>query len=237
MLGLKCDRRKWYTINEPRIGDDLSGSLRLKFFYGDMIEALIIRLIEASGHTVTGKQDELILNGVVGHRDVVVDGTILDVKSCSPFSFQKFKNHKLEEDDPFGYLSQISSYLAASADDPLVTDKNRAGFVAIDKVSGEITLDLYSFDAVRLAYKEIEVESVKTLVNGPIPSERLEPVPQRKDNPDGNLKLCVDCQWCDYKKSCWPEMRTYLYSNGPEYLVRVVDEPRVPEAKEDIPLF
>lgn len=238
MLGYKCSRKQWYMINAPHIGDDLTGQTRLKFFYGDMIEALVIKLIEAAGYRVEGKQDELDILGVKGHRDIVVNGVLLDVKSCSPYSWQKFKEHKLEEDDPFGYLSQISSYLYASKNDPLVTHKNTGGFIAINKVTGEIALDLYHFDELSLAYKEIEVESVKTMVNGPIPQDRLEPVTQRKDgSPDGNLKLCTDCSYCDYKKDCWPEMRTFLYSYGPEYLVRVVNEPRVPEAKEDIPLF
>src|SRR6266849_6159935 len=42
-------------------------------------------MAKAAGHEVLGEQDELTLDGVVGHRDCVIDGCIVDVKTTSRF--------------------------------------------------------------------------------------------------------------------------------------------------------
>jgi hypothetical protein len=56
---------------------------------------------------------------------------------------------------------------------------------------------------------------------------RLEPVPQSATSK--NMKLCTTCSYCGFKKECWPEARTFMYSTGPVFLVKVVDVPRVQE--------
>jgi hypothetical protein len=43
----------------------------------------------------------------------VIDGVTVDVKSASKYGFEKFLKHNLREDDPFGYISQLSSYVYA----------------------------------------------------------------------------------------------------------------------------
>ena len=49
-----------------------------------MIEELILTIAESSGHTVTGQQDRMRINDLAGHRDAVIDGMTIDVKSASP---------------------------------------------------------------------------------------------------------------------------------------------------------
>lgn len=56
---------------------------------------------------------------------------------------------------------------------------------------------------------------------------RLSSVPASKTSK--NKKLCTSCSYCNFKKQCWPEMRTFMYASGPEFLVEVVDVPRVME--------
>ena len=102
----------------------------------------------------------LNVHGIRGHRDAVIDGMTVDVKSCSPFAFKKFRDGELRDNDPFGYISQLSSYVYAAKDDPLVTDKNRGAFLAIDKVNGEICLDVYDFSN-ELSTKQTEMEAAK----------------------------------------------------------------------------
>jgi len=58
---------------------------------------------------------------------------MIDFKSASPHGFRKFLFNTLAMDDPFGYIGQISSYAFAA-------DTDRAGFLVIEKVSGEIAL-------------------------------------------------------------------------------------------------
>jgi hypothetical protein len=227
-IGTPCKRKLWYKINKPGFGEPLDAKMLLKFFYGDMIEELILAMVEASGHTLAGSQDRLTVHGIRGHRDAVIDGMTVDVKSCSPFAFKKFKEGDLRGNDPFGYISQLSSYVYAAKDDPLVTDKNRGAFLAIDKVNGEICLDVYDFTE-ELKTKEQEMLAAKDLVAGDIPTERISPVPASKSSP--NTKLDKSCQFCEYKKACWPNLKMYQYSYGIEYLVHVEKPPKVPEVK------
>ena len=225
-IGTPCKRKLWYRVNQPKVGEPLDAKMLLKFFYGDMIEELVLAMVKAAGHKLEGMQDRVHVHGIRGHRDAVIDGMTVDVKSCSPFAFKKFRDGELRGNDPFGYISQLSSYVYAAQDDPLVTDKNRGAFLAIDKVNGEICLDVYDFSN-ELSTKQTEMEAAKTMVAGDIPTQRIPPVPASKSSP--NTKLDKSCQFCEYKKACWPNLRMFEYSYGIEYLVHVEKPPKVPE--------
>ena len=194
-----------------------------------MIEELVLAIVKAAGHDVKGEQDRLDVHGIKGHRDCVIDGMTVDVKSASPFSFKKFKEGELRENDPFGYISQLSSYVYAGQDDPLVTNKTAGAFLVIDKVNGHICLDAYDFEE-ELKTKEVEMLAAKEMVSGPIPVDRIQPIPQSKTS--SNTKLDMQCSYCEFRKTCWPEARTFLYSTGPLHLVDVVDTPRVFEVTD-----
>ena len=226
-IGTPCKRKLWYRINETDKGEELEPSALLKFFFGDMIEELVLALVRAAGHKVEGCQDRLEVHGIKGHRDAVIDGVTVDVKSASPASFKKFKSGELCQNDPFGYISQLSSYVYAGKDDPLVVDKKRGAFLVIDKVGGHICLDMYDFTN-QLEDKQEEMEKAKAMVAGPIPDREYEDVPQSKTSP--NRKLCMSCSYCEFKHNCWPNLRTFIYNTGPEFLTYVEKEPRVPEA-------
>ena len=225
-IGSPCSRKLWYKINEPATAKPLAPSDLLKFFYGDMIEELVLAIVQASGHTVTGQQDRMRINDLAGHRDAVIDGMTVDVKSASPYSFKKFAEGNLREEDPFGYISQLSSYVYAAKDDPLVTNKTHGAFLVVDKVNGSLCLDVYDFTP-ELEQKEKEVEQVKAMVAGDIPDRGFEPVPQSKTSP--NTKLHPSCGFCEFNKKCWPEARRFVYGNGDVLLVDVVKKPNVPE--------
>ncbi len=226
-IGTPCKRKLWYKINQTKDAEELQPNTLLKFFFGDMIEELALTLAIAAGHDVKGQQDRLNVHGIKGHRDAVIDGMTVDVKSASPFAFKKFKEGNLREDDPFGYISQLSSYVYAAKDDPLVTNKTAGAFLVIDKVNGHICLDVYDFED-ELKIKEKEMLEAKEMVAGPIPQDRIPPIPQSKTSP--NTKLAMSCSYCEFRKVCWPEARTFIYSTGPLHLVDVVNEPRVPQS-------
>lgn len=220
----KPARQLWYEINCPQEGEPLPPEAYMKFLFGDILEDVLLFLAEAAGHRVEGRQDEQEIAGVKGHRDAVIDGTIVDAKSASSFAFKKFKEGRLEEDDPFGYVDQLQSYIHSGQDDPIVTDKDRGAFLVVDKTLGHICLDIHpkeNFD-IEAAY-----EYKKRLVNEEEPPARcFEPVPEGKS---GNEKLGMQCGYCRFKHKCHPDLRTFLYSNGPVFLTKVVKEPRVPE--------
>lgn len=227
-VGTACKRKLWYKVNKTDQSEELKPNVLLKFFFGDMVEELILSLAVAAGHRVEGRQTRLDVHGVKGHRDAVIDGVTIDVKSASSQSFSKFKNGTLASDDPFGYISQLSSYVYAGKDDPLVEDKTHGAFLVFDKASGHLCLDKYDFSN-QLEVKEQEIKDAIDLIKGDIPRFRLDPVPQSATSP--NLKLCTACSYCEFNKVCWPEMRTFIYSNGPQFLVHVAKEPQVYEAK------
>ena len=225
-VGSPCKRKTWYRINKTEEAAPLKPQLLGLFFYGDLLEALVLSLAKAAGHDVQGEQDRLSVNGIKGHRDAVNDGVTIDVKSTSRYGMKKFKSNSLRDDDPYGYISQLSSYVYAGKNDPLVKDKDRGAFLVVQKDSFELHLDMYDFSK-ELVTKEKEIDEVKNIVSGKLPDERLAPVPQSEGSK--NTKLCFACTSCEYRKICWPEVRTFKYSYGKEYLVDVVKKPRVEE--------
>lgn len=228
-VGTPCQRKLWYKINRTDVGESFDGAGLLKFFYGDMIEELILALADISGHKVEGTQTRMFVAGIRGHRDAVIDGVTIDVKTTTDYGFKKFKEGNLREDDPFGYVSQLSSYVFAAKDDPLVTDKTTGAFLVVNKVTGEMCLDVYDFSE-EIKTKEQEVENIKTMVSFTEPPARTyEPVPQ--SDTSENMKLDKPCTFCEYKKQCFPEARKFLYNGGKraEYLTKVVKLPKVPE--------
>ena len=229
-LGTPCSRKLWYKINQTDNAEKLQANALLKFFYGDMIEELALGIAQQAGHTVVGQQDRMDAHGIKGSRDCVIDGMTVDVKSASPYSLKKFKEGNLRDQDPFGYISQLSSYVYAAKDDPLVTNKTCGAFLVIDKVNGHICLDMYDFTE-EMKTKEKEIEDIKAMVLQKVPPARtFEDEPQSKTSP--NRKLKMECSYCEFKKSCWPGLRKFAYSYGPQYLTKVKKELKVTEVED-----
>lgn len=225
-LGTPCTRKLWYQVNTPNDGEPLTPDTRFKFLYGDLLESLILSLAKAAGHDVWGEQDELFVAGIKGHRDAVIDGITVDVKSASGFGFNKFAQNNLRSDDPFGYISQLSSYVYAGHQAaPERVHPTIGAFLVVDKQSGKICLDAYDLSDMIKA-KEEEAEYLKSMVVNDVPERSFEPV---KDGGSGNMKLGTVCNYCQFKKTCWPELRSFAYSNGPRHLVKVARLPNVPE--------
>lgn len=221
-IGKPCERQLYYSVNSPEEAEELRPEAHMKFLFGDAVELLVLFLCEASGHDVQGTQDEQEIEGIKGHRDAVIDGTIVDVKSASTFSFQKFSNGTLAENDSFGYIDQLQSYLYAGQTDDKVTDKDRGAFLVVDKTLGHICLDIH--ERKRLPYDKIFQHKKDMVASSSPPPRAFEPVP---DGKSGNEKLGINCSYCDFKNKCYPDLRTFIYSTGPRYLTKVVREPKV----------
>jgi hypothetical protein len=223
-LGTPCERQLYYSTTIPDNGTPLASHTKFKFVYGDVIESLLLGLSKASGHLVVGCQDRLEVSGVVGHRDCVIDGVLVDVKSASTQSMDKFRDGKLRSNDPFGYLSQLSSYLWASQSDPLVTNKTHAGFLVADKTLGHIIFEMYDLTE-EMSRKEEEIARKKKIIKADKPPPRaFTDVPMGKS---GNMKLDTNCSYCSFNRICWPNVRVFAYSSGPVYLTKVDKEPEV----------
>ncbi len=222
----KPDRQLWYDINSPGGKEEFEPYTLIKFLYGDILEALLLFLVEESGHTVTHSQEEVVVDGVVGHMDAVIDGHVVDVKSASTYSFKKFQTGSLREDDPFGYMEQLAAYGTGLGGLP-------GAFLAIDKTLGHVTLmpvDQAELEALDTRGRIAHIKEV--LESDEAPDKCYEPVP---DGASGNMKLDTGCSYCSHKFKCWADanngigLRTFLYSGGPRHLTVVANEPKVPE--------
>lgn len=225
-IGHPCERKLWYTVNAPEAAEPVGAKAKFKFLYGDLIEALVLFLAAEAGHQVEGMQDEMELHGVKGKRDAVIDGVLTDVKSANTRSYDKFDRHLLDQpgQDSFGYRNQLRFYLEASDNDPKVQRKDRACFLAVDKELGDMCLDWHDKDETDW---EALIASKRAMLESSEPPDRsFEDVEEGKS---GNRRLTVPCTYCEFKKTCWPGLRTFLYSNGPMYLTHVVKEPKPQE--------
>jgi hypothetical protein len=221
-IGQPCSRKLWYSINMKTEASQPAPANLLKFLQGDLLEALLISLAKAAGHDVAGEQDVVYCHGIRGQRDCVIDGVTVDIKSASAAAMKKFSTHSLREDDPFGYIRQLTGYVKGAKDDPIVRDKTHGAFLAIDKANGTLVLDMYDLTK-EIDTMEDHIESVRACVSSSIPPPRsFEDIPEGKS---GNYKLDTPCVFCEYKRQCWPKLRAFKYSWGTIYLTRVEREP------------
>ena len=221
----KPDRQIWYVVQGEE-GESINGQTKIKFLMGHVLEALLICLTKAAGHTVTEAQDEVMVEGVLGHQDCVIDDVLVDIKSASSFAFKKFKEARLTDDDPFGYIAQISAYATKN-------NRKEAAFFAIDKNSSELCIlpvhDMEMIDAPsRVSY-------LKDMVTkDAAPARCYDTI---ADGKSGNRKLAIGCVFCSFKKKCWADanggqgLRAFKYSNGVRYLATVAKTPDVEEVQ------
>ena len=220
----KPDRKLWYDINTPLKEETLTPATRIKFLYGYILEELLLLCASISGHKVSDQQKEVEVEGVLGHQDSMIDDVLVDCKSASGYSFKKFKDKTLAEDDPFGYIAQISAYAHAN-------NVDKAAFLVIDKSTGEICLSpVHSMEMINV---ETRVKHLKKMVKGnDIPARCYSPI---ADGKSGNLKLPVGCVYCGHKRDCWSDsnngkgLRVFKYARGKRFLTEVRKEPDVEE--------
>lgn len=176
----------------------LTGADYFKFLYGDVIEAILVLLMKEAGYECDTSDDEIKLNGVTGHKDVVVthpDKTteVVDTKSASRFAFEpKFvKGELLEGNDAFGYIGQNSLYRQA-------LNADKSGWLAANKDTGEIAYLALPRD------KEIDaharIDHLKKILRAPEPPSE-DCYPEETDKL-GNSYLGSDCRYCPFKFAC-----------------------------------
>ena len=228
----KPDRKQWLDYHQHGTGEPIDGPTYIKFLYGHLIEAMVVALARLAGHSVTEQQKEVEVSGVKGHIDGYVDGVLADIKSASSYGFKKFKYNELHQNDQFHYIPQLMSYAHAEGQDEIA-------WVAMDKASGELTVLRYDLLDQGASYSEavaafdpsFQVSTIKDVIaSDHMPERCYEDVP---DGESGNRKLDSGCHWCEYKKVCWPDLRTFQYANGPKYLTHVNRTPRVIEVHPD----
>ena len=222
----KKPRQLWFDMNSPKDKQEaLPPSLFIKFLYGHLLEEVMLFLVKLSGHKVTGEQKEVSVDGIKAHMDCIIDGEVVDIKTTSGFSFSKFKDGTLAEQDTFVYKSQLAGYEEAEG-------TKDGGFLAINKETGELALFKPStFDKPNIKEK---IKKLKSYMKKKTPPEFCyTPVP---DGVSGNMKLPRECEWCRHKFECHKDtnegkgLRVFQYAgNKRKYLTQTPKLPRVPE--------
>jgi len=235
------NRKLWYEVNvgsqqDTGDRDDLEEipvdpQLAMKFLYGHILEQVLLFFVRESNHNIDGEQDTLSIDDIEGHRDCKIDGMTVDIKTSSSFQFHKFKNGTILNDDPFGYIAQLSGY--DQAENGGVSSEEGAAFLVLNKESGEITL--LRIDPMDMINAQQRVGEIKKVVNNPEPPEEkcYSPQPLGKS---GNMVLNKNCEYCPFKHMCWEDdanngqgLRAFQYQNGVKHFTHIENIPNVSE--------
>ena len=217
-------RQLWYESRKETEPTPLKAPTHIKFLYGHLLEELLLLFSKIAGHTVSDEQKEVEVDGIKGHIDCKIDGQVVDIKTASNFGFKKFKEGTLYQDDPFGYMHQLSGYETSEG-------TTEGGFLAINKETGEIAL--YCPGDLTKPNVNGRIDSLKNKLKSDTPPEKCyQPVPEGKK---GNMRLPTGCAYCGFKNECWSDanngrgLRAFKYSNGVKYFTRVTSTPNVQE--------
>lgn len=191
--------------------------LMLKFMFGDMIEALAITLLEESGVVIESEQEGVTLElenvKIKGTLDIVIDGKVYDIKTASPFSFEKFKKglEKLEANDSFGYCTQLACYCEAGGYKP-------GGWIVVNKVTGEICIcDASNLDVTKyvesVGSKADIIEHTKSI------EDVYKGIPYYLCESTGRRYLNKDLKYFDYKEALgWKERLKWYWKERNWYI-------------------
>ena len=220
----KPSRQLWFEKRDTEVRGNIDGPTQIKFLYGHLLEEIVLMLVRMSGHTVSDEQKEVVVDGITGHMDCKINGEVVDIKTASRFAFNKFRDGRLAQDDPFGYLGQLAGYEKAEGTE-------NGGFLVLNKESGELCMYLPD---------DLDKPNIESKISELLPALDLDTAPELcyspiPDGKKGNMKLPKGCSWCKYKYQCHKDandgqgLRTFKYSNGLTYLTEVVVVPKVEE--------
>lgn len=218
----KGDRQIWYEVKSKVKTEELPADAKIKFLFGDVWESIMLFLAKEAGHEVTHEQEEVEIDGVLGHTDAVIDGVLVDVKTASKFAFKKFKEGTLQENDAFGYYDQLAGYSHALGG-------LDGAWLAVEKEKGHITLLKAPKEELQVLNVPDRIRHVKALLESDEEPERC--YEDEEFGKSGNRALGVNCSYCPFKFHCWRDandgigLRTFLYSKGPVHFTHIAREP------------
>ncbi len=185
----------------------------MRFLFGDLVEAVAMLVMKASGIKVVAEQKpcEIVLDGetIKGTLDVILDEEgehkVWDIKSASPYSFDyKFKKgyDVIKEDDAFGYIMQGHLYGEANK-------LPFGGWIVINKSSGEWAVVPAPDDQME-ERKQLIIEAnniVKQIKSNKFKIPFKPEWETYKDKGEiirtKNKLMPKLCTFCEYKAHCW----------------------------------
>ena len=189
-------------------GEGQPYNVKVRNTFGDVIEALAIFIMKSAGVNIKNEQKKVKykFNGseVEGKQDVEIDEKIWDIKSASPYSFEKKFGEEggfleVVKEDSFGYASQGFLYGESQ-------NKKFGGWIAINKSTGEWTvcetpamIEPHKTEALKKAKDNLKALKDKV----PFKKQYDDIAETFRGKPTGNRVLGFVCSYCPYKLPCW----------------------------------
>jgi hypothetical protein len=203
-------------FNDDSLKNFENYNYKLRNLFGDILEAVVVMLLKSVKANIDSTQGNVKLDAeyfdIKGTYDIIIDDKVYDIKSASPFAFEKKFGEqgggfeKFVEDDVFGYLSQ--GYLYSEA-----TTKPFGGWIVVNKSTGELLVSSPPEDDEKFRQHALSTvkKNIKSLMDDE-PFERCfdlieESFYQKKT---GNKVLGTVCSFCPYKHKCWGDNVQYL---------------------------
>ena len=189
-------------------GEGQPYNVKMRNTFGDMIEALSIFVMKSAGVDIVNEQKKVTykFNGekIEGRQDVEIDGKVWDIKSASPYSFEKKFGeaggfNEVIREDSFGYASQGFLYGESQS-------KKFGGWIAINKSTGEWTVceTPASVDEHKQKALKLAKDNFNALKEGKPFKRCYDDVAETfRTKPTGNRVLGFVCSYCPYKLPCW----------------------------------
>lgn len=202
-----------------------ANKLRYTYHTGDVFEAYLLTLAKKAGLRTYNEQREVNFNGILGHIDAELDDFVLEVKTMSPYYYDKFV---VNPNDDRGYITQLSVY-SDCLDKPGV-------WLCVNKATSEVTLVPLTEEVKAPYLKRAKalvplLKGVKSIDDAlaftvPKPVDEL-----RYRKPTGRLVLPENIKWS--------ELRSCLYDlvDGEKYKQYVVGIPDKEVVKERLANF
>ena len=189
-------------------GEGQPYNVKVRNTFGDMIEALAIFIMKSAGVNIKNEQKKVKYkfngNEIEGKQDVEIDEKIWDIKSASPYSFEKKFGEEggfleVVKEDSFGYASQGFLYGESQ-------NKKFGGWIAINKSTGEWTvcetpamIEPHKTEALKKAKDNFKALKDKV----PFKRQDDDIAETFRGKPTGNRVLGFVCSYCPYKLPCW----------------------------------
>ena len=189
-------------------GEGQPYNVKMRNTFGDLIEALALFVMKSAGVNIENEQKKVVYkfgeNRIEGRQDVEIDKKIWDIKSASPYSFEKKFGeaggfNEVVREDSFGYASQGFLYGESQS-------KEFGGWIAINKSTGEWTVceTPASVEEHKKAALTSAKKNYKALKEGKPFKRCYDDVAETfRSKPTGNRILGFVCSYCPYKLPCW----------------------------------
>ena len=177
----------------------------MNMLVGDVLWVVFKGLLRASGVQFEDNNNVTLKLGddkeIQGEYDLILDDKVDDIKSASPWSYNnKFVNlETLQQGDSFGYVSQLVGYAKGA-------DKDVGGWWVVNKANGKFKYvsaenadEYYEMSKIRATVETLKYNKFERCFEDSAETWR--------GKPTGNRRLGITCGFCDYKHTCWENLK------------------------------